>query len=439
MGVNIFLFISQDKVLTKDMEQNRMTLLKTFAQLCEENIRIGDEVAVINAIKVIEKAKGVIYAIYINEKNNILTPHIDLSNIYNKSSFIKHFNKSQGEKLLNISQVVFINDEKKGEAYIGFSLKTIQKILKEARKKMATRIAGSTILMLFLGMVGSFTMAKHLTQPMKRLGQALEKMGKGRLDQKVHIHSKDELGDLAKLFNETVIKLKELEEMKEDFVSSVTHELRSPLGAITTCINMMMEKPEKELINRGIANLSRMKKDAYRLNRFIDNLLDVAKIERGRINLHKNSIKISQIVEEIYDSLFPLTKAKEINIKIEIDSLLPRILVDSEKIKQVVSNLISNAIKFTPQGGKIVLKATNNGEYIKISVSDTGIGISKNDISRIFNKFEQVTSAREKATGVKGTGLGLAIAKGIVEAHGGKIWVESELGKGSTFNFTLPV
>jgi signal transduction histidine kinase len=153
----------------------------------------------------------------------------------------------------------------------------------------------------------------------------------------------------------------------------------------------------------------------------------------------KRPLDIRELSEEIFHLFHPLAEKKQIQTLTDIPAQLPPILADPDKIRQVLTNLVSNALKFTPAGGRIRITAKNQGEFVRISVEDTGIGIPEEAKNAIFERFRQLTNVMPDGSKVKGTGLGLAIAKGIVETHGGRIWVESELGRGSFFHFTLPL
>jgi signal transduction histidine kinase len=179
------------------------------------------------------------------------------------------------------------------------------------------------------------------------------------------------------------------------------------------------------------------KRHIDRLSRLISDLLDISRIEAGRIQLNKQKADITPIINEVLSLLQEPAKEKNL-ILTTSSSGLPHVEVDPDKITQVITNLVGNAIKFTPSGGQITVAASQYEDHLQIDVIDTGLGIPHQDLDKIFDKFYQVTRA-DSSQKIKGTGLGLPICKGIIEKHGGKIWVESELGKGSKFSFTLPL
>lgn len=231
-----------------------------------------------------------------------------------------------------------------------------------------------------------------------------------------------------------VTKQKELEQMKSDFVSNVTHELRTPIvtvkQALATISKMALDKLGKD--EQSLFDIAR--RNIENLGTLVNDLLDMAKIEAGKLELKKTEIDIKGLIKEAVSTFSPWADNKGIKLEENISGEFPKIMLDTKRIGQVLGNLISNAIKYTPPGGRINIEVRSvSTEYIEISVTDTGVGIAKEDQDKIFNKFQQLDSS------VGGTGLGLPIAKEIVELHGGKMGIESEEGKGSRFFFTLPI
>jgi len=277
-----------------------------------------------------------------------------------------------------------------------------------------------------------------MTKPIKQMAKGAELIGQGKLDTEISVKGKDELGSLARDLNKMSRQLKEIDQMKSDFLASVTHELKSPLTSLIMYIDLFLQGAAGTLNEKAKKFLKIMERNSNRLSRFIDDLLDMAKIERGKMEIKKEPLEILPIVSETVELMKPQADEKDIEIAINIPDNLPLVFVDGDRTRQIITNLVSNSIKFTPEEGKISIKIQDDKEYLQVSISDTGIGIPPEQINRIFDKFEQVREVRERVKGPKGTGLGLAIVKSLVEAQGGKIWVESELDKGSTFYFTLP-
>lgn len=240
-----------------------------------------------------------------------------------------------------------------------------------------------------------------------------------------------------------ITKQKEIEEMKSAFVAHVSHELRTPLFAIEQSLALLLEKEKERLSANEEQFLSIAHRNIIRLSRLVDDLLDVAKLEAGQMRLRKAPFKIRDLLRHTVETVRGWAGANALAIEERYPQSDFEVEADPDRITQVVTNLLSNALKFTPPGGKIVVELetdyrepASSRPWIAISVEDTGIGIAKEDQERIFEKFEQVSLAAPK--GLSSTGLGLTIAKEIVELHGGKIWVESDPGKGSRFTFIIP-
>jgi len=236
-----------------------------------------------------------------------------------------------------------------------------------------------------------------------------------------------------------VTKQKELDEMKDQFLSNVTHELRNPIGAIKQSISVILEETAGPLTDPQKKFLTNAKRNLERLGNLIDDILDLAKLESKKMEVNFKSTSIADLISEVCDTLDTWVKNKEIALIKEIPENLSEIEIDPDRIIQVLLNIISNAIKFTPKGGSITIsvKLSDSKDQVTISIADTGVGIPKNDLPKIFGKFHQ--AANRKAGDTSGTGLGLSIAQEIVQLHGGKISVESEEGKGTTFIFVLPI
>jgi signal transduction histidine kinase len=230
-------------------------------------------------------------------------------------------------------------------------------------------------------------------------------------------------------------RLQELDRLKSDFISTVSHELRTPLSITKEGISLVLDQIPGKINEKQEKILTTAKNNIDRLARIIDNLLDISKIEAGKVELKKELVNIKDLIKQLALSFEPKMKERGLEIKVNIAKGEINIYADADKITQVFTNLIYNAIKFT-KNGFIEVSARERNNEVECTVADTGIGISQEDLPKVFSKFQQF--GRSPGPGEKGTGLGLSIAKGIVELHRGKIRVESKLGKGTKFIFTLP-
>lgn len=261
---------------------------------------------------------------------------------------------------------------------------------------------------------------------------------------------------LYREIKETNIKLEKLEKIKSDFISIVSHELRTPLTSIKNSVDIVLSGKAGELAPNVEKFLSMAKRNIGCLAEIINDLLDISKIEAGKMDFNFEALDVNSVIENVRASLTGIAKEKDLELNCECSELLPNINGDAKRLEQVLTNLVSNAIKFTENGKSITIKSQvcsacdinrNNqfreeleklsGKYVLVSVKDEGIGIAENDILRAFDKFAQIENSLSRKVG--GTGLGLPIAKQLLEKHNGMIWCESEPGKGSEFIFALPV
>jgi signal transduction histidine kinase len=232
-------------------------------------------------------------------------------------------------------------------------------------------------------------------------------------------------------------RLRDLDKMKSDFVSNVSHELRTPLTAIKGSVDNMLDGITGTLNEKQTRYLGRIKSNADRLGRLITDLLDLSKIEAGKIDLRPAYLTIDALAREVAEVLRTVAAEKLISLEV----LSPRgemnVWADRDKVVQILMNLVGNALKFTPINGKVTITIdAPDAEWVKCSVVDSGPGIPADEAVKIFDKFYQLEQSNKQKA--KGTGLGLAISKALVDMHGGRIWIESQIDEGSCFSFTLP-
>ena len=245
----------------------------------------------------------------------------------------------------------------------------------------------------------------------------------------------DLLSGVVLVFHD-ITGIKKLERVRQDFVANVSHELKTPLTSIKGYAEALIDGAKNDEVT--LSNfLETIKFNAERMNKLITDLLELAKIESSDYQIAKTQVSLKSVVDECISVFKEEFEKKKLSIDVNIQNGAESVSVDRNKIELVLNNLIDNAIKYTPESGKVSVNAKPSGNFIEISVRDTGIGITSNEIDRIFERFYRVDKARSRELG--GTGLGLSIVKHIVEAHCGRVWVESELNKGSIFIFTLPV
>jgi signal transduction histidine kinase len=306
--------------------------------------------------------------------------------------------------------------------------------------------------------MGSATSARtFLLAPLRQQGELIGVLAARRMEVRpfnpAQIKLLETFADQAVIAIENVRLFKELQERnleiedksrqleaasrhKSEFLANMSHELRTPLNAIIGFSEVLGERMFGELNEKQAEYTDDILTSGRHLLSLINEILDLSKVEAGRMELELATFDLPLAIDNARTFVRERATKHGINLDVTVDERLGDYVGDERKIKQILLNLLSNAVKFTPEGGRIGITARQADGSVEISVSDTGIGISPEDQAKIFEEFRQVGS--DYAHKVEGTGLGLTLAKKFVELHGGKIWVESEVGKGSTFSFTLP-
>ncbi len=328
------------------------------------------------------------------------------------------------------------------------------------------RTAALLIAFLMLAILVSVLLARNLVKPIESIQAAAASIGSGALNQRIEVRSSDELGALAEEFNRMAARLqtyyadlenevrertrelatalgdldqksRELEAAsrhKSEFLANMSHELRTPLNAISGFSQVLRKQLFGEINEKQAEYLEDILASARDLLSLIDDVLDLAKVESGQIELRLAPFSLPEALERGVVSVRERAIRGDITITLSSDPAIGTVVGDERRIRQVIFNLLSNAVKFTPPGGAIDVSARELDGEVRISVRDTGPGIPLEDRDRIFEEFQQAAAGKEQ---IEGTGLGLALSKRLVELHDGRIWVESELGQGSTFTFTL--
>jgi signal transduction histidine kinase len=300
-------------------------------------------------------------------------------------------------------------------------------------------VCGSVILALVLGYVISWS----LIGPVTEIAARLRRIAEGDFSQRVRVTNRDELGALAADVNRTCEELGRLYQQleaasrhKSEFLANTSHELRTPLNAILGYTELVLDDIYGEVPEKVREVLERVQSNGRHLLGLINDVLDLSKIEAGQLALSVDKYSMREVIQTVIAATEALVAEKKLTFTTTIAVDLPMGEGDERRITQVLLNLVGNAIKFTEFGG-VAVGAISSDDAFQVAVSDTGPGISPEDQQLVFEEFRQLDSSSTRAKG--GTGLGLAISKRIVELHGGRIWVESELGQGSTFRFILPV
>ncbi len=268
-----------------------------------------------------------------------------------------------------------------------------------------------------------------------QIGQALENAGLFEKTWQAHQDLEKRVEERTRELSKVLEEVKKISQRKNDFISNVSHELRTPLTSIKGYASILLSGKLGTLPEEVHKRLEKINKHSDELVLFVNDLLDLSRIESGKVDLKLAPLNLKTVAEEVADLLAVQFKEKQIEFSCESPEDIPEILADYSQIKRVFINLINNSIKYTPRG-KISIRLSKLNDEIQIDVQDTGCGIPETAIDKLFTEFYRVDSVMNQE--IKGTGLGLALVKNIVSAHKGKIWVKSKIGQGTTFSFTLP-
>jgi len=279
----------------------------------------------------------------------------------------------------------------------------------------------------------TFFLSRRILAPVKALTVTANLLGKGDFSQRVPVKGKDEVSELSRTFNSMACNLEQAEKLRRNMVADIAHELRTPLSNLQGYLEAIRDgviKPDTDTIIS-------LNEDAQILSRLVNDLQELSLAEAGELKLNCQTEDITRLINKAVSAIQAPATVKNISTSVDIEEKISEVNIDSQRISQVLGNLLDNALAHTPEGGTISVTAKEKGKWLQITVSDTGEGIPPKDLGNIFERFYRVDKSRARATG--GSGLGLTITKRLVESHGGTIKVESEPGKGSCFTIMLPI
>ena len=286
-----------------------------------------------------------------------------------------------------------------------------------------------------VALVLSLFFSRSVVAPLRAMTDASQRIADGRYDERVQVRGADELAQLAARFNQMAGKLEQVESMRRRLISDVSHELRTPLTAIKGSMEGLMDG----ILPADNTTYQQIHAEADRLNRLVDDLQELSRVEAGAYQMDLRPVDLSSIVRTVAKRLAPQFESRRISLAFDLPAGLPLALADEDRAVQVLTNLAGNALRYSPEGGRVHIAAQRVNGEVQISVRDTGIGIPPEHLAHVFDRFYRVDKSRSRQSG-GGSGIGLTIARALVEAQGGRIWVESEgEGHGSTFTFTLPL
>lgn len=293
-------------------------------------------------------------------------------------------------------------------------------------------IKGTLFTSLFALIIG-LGLSIGITNPLRELTKATKRMAHGNFDEPLPVYYNDEIGNLARSFNAMGEEIKRGLENQKQMIADISHELRTPLTVLASKLEFSLEKNKPLEMEDTMV----LYDEVIRLKGMVNELQDMSKLESGHMVLDKTLIHFQSFFADFFLLLEAEAESRNMELEIKIPADLAPCYADAKRLKQIVLNLVNNAFRYTPDGGKVILEARQEEKDFVFSVQDSGIGIAPEDVDHIFERFYRADRSRDRETG--GSGLGLAITKGLVEAHGGEIRVESRLGEGSRFIVWLPL
>ncbi len=281
----------------------------------------------------------------------------------------------------------------------------------------------------------SIVFSNKVISPVRAMAAASERISDGHYDERVRVSGSDELGQFAVRFNEMAEKLEQVEVMRRRLIGDVSHELRTPLTTIKGSMEGLMDG----VLPATTETYQQIHAEADRLNRLVDDLQELSRMEAHAYHLNCQPVEVAALLSSAMKRMAIQAQAKNVTLDVEPTGDLPLIQGDADRLLQVLTNLIGNAIQYSPEGARVTVSTRHVSHEVQIAVKDTGIGIPAEHLPRIFDRFYRADPSRSRGSGA-GSGIGLTIARALVEAHGGRIWAESAGdGQGSTFTFTLPI
>ena len=338
-----------------------------------------------------------------------------------------------GVETLTLAAPALVDGALVGVVYLSQPLGDVAAVVRDLR----ARLLLSTVIALALSGIVGLLLSRAITRPLRRLTAAAGTVARGRFDAQVPVRSRDELGRLSRAFNEMTARLRAARQMQVDFVANVSHELRTPLTAIKGMVETLRAGAVDDLDVRD-RFLGTVESETDRLIRLVNDLLLLSRADSAALNLRREALDVTRAVRGVVERLSPQATARGVALVVDVAPNVPPAWVDADRVAQVLVNLLDNAIKYSHPGDAVtVVVRAGPAQTVLVQVRDTGPGIPAEALARIGERFYRADKARARRHG--GSGLGLAIARALVEAHGGKLWLESREGAGTTAQFTLPV
>jgi signal transduction histidine kinase len=432
---------NERRALSSAMREEKLAQADALAEVCRDALINQQFLPLTNYLLRLKSRPEVEQALCVSKAGEVLG-HTDVDKTHSKIPAAL----SDGDRGLRTlpdgleaSTPVLVGPNRMASARILFSEDALRRRFEADLARARGRILQVSVPVLLAGFAGAFLLTAVLLKPLGTLVEGVRTIAGGKWEHRVSLPQKDEVGWLGEEFNQMAEKLGDLDRLKQDFVSSVTHDLKSPIAATRLAVDVIQQEAEAFL--EGKAPPARMaesflhvRERLERLTHLISSLLDVARIE-SLVSLEKRPLDLEATAERALKSFEIIARRKGLELRLNVNTKIPPVPGDPDKLERALANLVGNAVKFTEKG-LVEVRLSAAGGRVEASVSDTGPGIPPEAMEKLFSKFFRLRRPGEK---LEGTGLGLAIAKGFTEAHGGSLSVQSAVGRGTTFTMSLPL
>lgn len=442
LGTYLILAVSEFLHLKAEQDREHRAALDKLSSVAAEAALNRNDVILLNYLQSLRATPGLAYAAFVDPQGSVHA-HTEVTRIGERwpeaapESRVRGIRiDARGRRLLEWEQPVRAASRRLGTARLSFLAEELDAQVRAVLGRALLRFTAVVAAALALGFVGAALLARGFDRPIAALVEGAVRLGDGRLDTRLETGRDDELGRLALEFNRMAAKLQEVDELKDRFLHSVSHEIRSPLTAIQAYATVLSSDQASNPSPLLLKGLGIIKEETERLAGFLNDILDLAKLEARRMEFQMSPVDAAELAREVAELFKP--KAQESGIELACAAPAPAwTSADREALRRALVNLASNALKFTPQGGTIRISAEAKDGAVRLEVKDSGIGIPEERQGQLFSRFSQVREAKDVVRKAAGTGLGLAISKEIVDAHGGTIGVSSRHLEGAAFHITL--
>lgn len=434
--------------LERKQAQERDSALRRFTRVAQDASLQHNELFILNYMRALKETREIRYAAVVDDQGLVrvhtaaLEGAASIGQTWDGPRYetgepqIVPFEQG-GRQVQDYSLPLTRAGQAAGSVHIGFdtelSRHSIAADLEESRQPLML----ASLALCVLAFLGAALLARTLTAPLEVLHEGAKKLGSGQLDFRIQLKRSDELGELARGLNAMAQELETLNKFREQLMASVTHDLRSPLQAIQGHAELLLNDSEATAEERR-ESAELIRENTGRMAAMSNDLTDLIKLQMGRLDIVRKPVEVPAAVDAACRLLKVVAKRLDLRLEAQVDPGVPPVQADPSHLQRVLNNIVSNALKFTPSGGKVTIRAEASRHHVKFTVTDTGTGIPEAKLKTLFTGFTGSEGVKHGQAGL-GTGLGLSICRELVERHGGKIWAESRWKAGTSVSFTLPL